>query len=136
MGLPNSQLQILAAIENELQADQNLAAAFLAFTSVTQSADMPAAEQLETPISRTGWRTSLRKGLPTFPGRLIAAIVATAAAVVIALAALLTAVPGGNRNRCGPVDPAFRAGYAATCVPHSPGGQYPLPHPRTFKGHA
>jgi hypothetical protein len=62
MGLPNSQLQILAAIDNELQEDQSLAAAFSAFTDVTQSTDMPAAEQLETSNSPAGRRRCRRRG--------------------------------------------------------------------------
>ena len=47
--LPGSQrhvLAVLAAIQNELQADAELAAAFSAFTSVTFDAAMPEAERL------------------------------------------------------------------------------------------
>jgi hypothetical protein len=87
MGFPNGQLQILAAIENELQEDPSLAAAFSAFTSVTRDADMP------------GRRTSRSVGVPTFPGQPLMALAALAAAVLIALAALLVAAPGGGGHR-------------------------------------
>jgi hypothetical protein len=136
MGLPNSQLQILAAIENELQEDPSLAAVFSAFTGATQDADMPAAEQLGTPDSLPGWRTSRRMGLPTILGQPLVALLAFAAAVLIALAALFVAAPGGGRHRCEPVDPAFRMGREATCVPLGPGGRFRLTHLSPLKGHA
>jgi hypothetical protein len=140
MGMPNSQLQILAAIENELQEDPSLAAAFSAFTSATQDADIPAAEQLGTPDSLPGWRTSRSMGLPTFLGQPLVALVAfaafAAAAVLIALAALFAAAPGGGRHRCEPVDPAFRTGREATCVPLGPRGRFRLTHLSPLKGHA
>lgn len=128
MGLPNSQLQILSAIEKELQADPSLAAAFSAFTSVTRSASMPPAEQLETSNSLTGWQSFRRKWLPTFLGRLTMAIVVIVAAVVIVPAAALVALPGGGQKQCEPADAAVRAGYAATCMPLGSGGHLRLPH--------
>jgi hypothetical protein len=136
MGLPNGQLQILAAIENELQEDPSLAAAFSAFTSVTQDADMPAAEQLGTPDSLPGRRTSRSMGVPTFPGQPLMALAALAAAVLIALAVLLAAAPGGGGHRCEPVDPAFLSGRETTCVPLGPRGRFRLTPLNPLKGHA
>jgi hypothetical protein len=48
MGLPNSQLQILEAIENELRiTDPGLTCVFFAFNSVTRNQGMPPVEQLK-----------------------------------------------------------------------------------------
>jgi hypothetical protein len=76
MSLPDSQLQILIAIENELQADPELESAFSAFTSVTQDGGMPAAERLGPPDSPSLWGPSWRGELPTFADRLLIAIAA------------------------------------------------------------
>ena len=76
MSLPDSQLQILNAIEHELQADPELESAFSAFTSVTRDGSMPAAERLGPPDSPSLWRPSCRAGSPTFADRLLIAIAA------------------------------------------------------------
>ena len=118
MGLPNSHLQILAAIENELQADPTLAATFSAFTSVTQSAGMPATERLGTPKLLTGWRSFWRTGLPAFLGRMIVPVVIMVAVLVIALTTTVAVLSAGDRVRCEPASAGVRAGYAtATCTP-------------------
>jgi hypothetical protein len=132
--LPNSQLQILAAIENELQADPSLGSAFSAFTSVTRSAAMPAAEQLRTPNWVAGWRGSRRMRRTAFLGRMIVPVVAIVAAVVIALTAALAAWPESGRDSCEPAGAAAR--YAATCVPPGRGGHLGLPGFRPPMGHA
>jgi hypothetical protein len=132
MGLPNSELQILAAIENELQADRSLGPFFSTFTLVTRSEGMPAAEQLGTPNSLTGWRSFRRLGLTTFLGRLT---VTVAVAVVTALAAVLVALPGGHQNRCEPAGTALRARYATPCVPLGSAGHPLPPYFRPPKGH-
>jgi hypothetical protein len=114
MSLPNSQLQILAAIENELQADPELDSAFSAFTKVTLSADMPTAEQLAAPVSLTGWR-----GRPRLR-RMIVPLVVLVAAFGITLAVVLGALSAGHQTRCGPQDTGgVHAGFALTCVPVS-----------------
>jgi hypothetical protein len=113
MSLPNSQLQILAAIENELQADPELDSAFLAFTSVTHSAEMPAAEQLAAPGSLTGRRGWRRLG------RMIVPLVVLAATFGITLAVVLAALSAGDHTRCGPQGAVVHAGFALTCVPLS-----------------
>jgi hypothetical protein len=112
MSLPNFQLQILATIENELQADPELDSAFSAFTSVTRSADMPAAEQL-APDSLTGWR-----GRPRLR-RMIVPLVVLVAAFGITLAVVLGALSVGDQTRCGPQGAIVHAGFALTCVPLS-----------------
>jgi ferric-dicitrate binding protein FerR (iron transport regulator) len=92
MGLPYSQLQILTAIEKELQADPQLEPAFCAFTRVTRNASMPATEQLRTPARLTDSRVSRRAGLPTFADGLIMAF----AAIVVILLAVLIASRSGS----------------------------------------
>jgi hypothetical protein len=113
MSLPNFQLQILAAIENELQADPELDSAFSAFTSVTRSADMPAAEQLAAPDSLTGWR-----GWPRL-SRMIVPLAVLVAAFGITLVVVLAALSAGHQTRCGPQGAIVHAGFALTCVPLS-----------------
>jgi hypothetical protein len=129
MGLPNSQQRILAAIENELQADPDLTAAYSAFAGVPRSAGMPAAGQLRTRDSLTGWRRSGRTGLPPFLSGMIAA---SAAVLLIGLAAVLAAVVSqGGQNGCGPASTG--ASYPAICVPGlgtASSASSPLPHKR------
>jgi hypothetical protein len=74
--MPDSQLQILIAIEHELQADPQLESAFSAFTSVTRDGSMPAAERLGPPDSPSLWRPCGRAGSSTFADRLLIAIAA------------------------------------------------------------
>lgn len=56
MSLPSSQRRILMTIENELQADPELAATFLAFAHGARQAAMPATEQLAAREWRRFWR--------------------------------------------------------------------------------
>ena len=137
MGLPNNELQILAAIENQLQEDPSLASKFSAFTSVTRSGHMPAAEQLGTPNSLAGWRRSRRTGgVPKFLGRTIVALAAMVAVLVMALEVALVAVLGVGQNRCEPAYTAVRGGAAAACIPLGSGGRLQAPHFRPRKGDA
>jgi hypothetical protein len=76
MSLPDGQLQILIAIEHELQADPELESAFSAFTSVTRDGSMPAAERLGPPDSPFPWGPSWRGEPPAFADRLLIAIAA------------------------------------------------------------
>jgi hypothetical protein len=121
MGLPDSQQQILAAIENGLREDPSLVSKFSAFADVTRAAGMPAAEQLRAPNSLTRWRSFRRTKSPTFPGRmtlpLVFAIVTLTAAGMIALAVVLTALSAGGQNHCEPASAAISAGHAAGCAP-------------------
>jgi hypothetical protein len=113
MGLPNSQRHILAAAENELQADHDLGAAFSAFTSVTRGGAMPTVEQL----SRWRWMASRRSlwrvGSPAFTHRQIVLLVAMMAAVAVGLTtALAAALAGGHQDRCQLAYPSARMCYA------------------------
>lgn len=95
MGLANSQRHILAAIQDELQADPDLAASFSAFASVTRGTVMPEAEQL------AGWRRFWRVVLLTFLDRHILIAVATVACLATVLTLLLAAAsPGNHAYRC------------------------------------
>jgi hypothetical protein len=127
MSLPDSQQLILAAIENELQEDPSLVSKFSAFTSVTRSGGMPAAEQLGTPNSLTRRRSFRRTQSQTFLDQmmlpLVLAIVALAIAGAIALAVVLTALSAGGQNHCEPAGAAISAGHAATCTSPGSGGQ-------------
>jgi hypothetical protein len=129
MSLPDSQQQILAAIENELQQDASLVSKFSAFTSVTRSAGMPASEQLGAPNSLTRWRSFRRMKSPMFLDRMmlpmVFAIVALMAAGAIALAVVVTALAAGGQNHCAPAGTAASAGHAATCASLGSGG-HPL----------
>lgn len=119
MSLPNSQLQILAEIEDRLQADPSLVSVFSAFNSVTHSARMPAVEQLSlTPQWPAGWRRSRRAGSPTFFRRLILPLVPIVAVLAIALTVTLAvAGPGTTRSGCVPRSAAAHTDYAETCAP-------------------
>lgn len=124
MSLPDSQRQILAAIENELRQDPSLVSEFSAFTSVTRSAGMPAAEQLRPPELATFLDRNML--------RLVWGIVALVAAGVIVLAVVLAALSRGGQSHCAPAGAAVTAGHAATCTPLGSGGHPVL---RRFTGH-
>jgi hypothetical protein len=118
MGLPNSRRHILAAIEDELQADPDLAASFSAFTSATRGAVMPAVEQLRPRRWLASWRSLWRVGAPALTN----GQVVFAAAMMVALAAGLTvalavALPGGHQDRCEPAYASTRTCYAIPQVP-------------------
>ena len=117
MGLPNSQRHILAAIEDELQADPDLAASFSAFTSVTRGAAMPAVEQLRLRSWLASWRSLWRGGLPESMNRQIALLVAMMAALAVGLTVALAALLGGHQARCEPACACARTCYAILQVP-------------------
>jgi hypothetical protein len=127
MSLPNSQLHVLAEIEKELQADQDLADQFSDFTSVTLRAGMPAAEQLGASRSLAGCRNSRRTGTRTFRSRLVVALIGMVAGLLATLALVSVAISGGGQNRCQPVAPGSRVSYAMTCVPSDSAGHSILP---------
>lgn len=101
---------VLAAIENELQADADLAAAFSAFTSVTYGAAMPKAERLPARSMLAGWRGCCR-----VLNRRIMLVVAVMAPLAAILALVLAASsPGAQPTGC---EPAYT--FAPAC--HGPG---------------
>jgi len=103
MGLANSQRHILAAIQDELQADPDLAASFSAFASVTRGTGMPEAEQL------AGWRRFRLVGLLALLDRHILLAVAIVACLATALTLVLAAASPGSRNyRCEPFSASTR----------------------------
>ena len=115
--LPAGQRHVLAAIQNELQADTELAAAFSAFTSVTFSAAMPKTERLPARSTLAGWRGCCRAAL----NRRIMIVVA----VVAALAAVLALAPaaswmGGQHTSC---EPAYAFAPACHGPSWAPGGR-------------
>jgi hypothetical protein len=111
--LPGSQqhvLAVLAAIQNELQADAELAAAFSAFTSVTFGAAMPEAERLPARGALAGWRRCRRAFLNRRIMPVVAVVAALVAMLALGLAMALTASSPGGQTRC---DPAYA--FASTC---------------------
>jgi hypothetical protein len=90
--LSGSQRHVLAAIQNELQADTELVAAFSLFTSATSSAAMPRIERLPTWRTLAGWRAGCR-ALLNWRIMLVVAVLAPLAAV--AALALTASPPGG-----------------------------------------
>jgi len=119
-----SQQRILAAIQNELQADADLAASFSAFTSVTSGADMPKAERLSARNTLAGWR----RCCPAFLNRrimlVVAVVAAPAALLALGLALALTAYsPGGQQTGCEPAYAFASACYGLSGAPAGVGGQ-------------
>jgi len=120
--LSRSQRHVLAAIQNELQADADLAASFSAFTSVTLGAAMPKAERLSAPNTLAGWRRC-RAFLNRRIMLVVAAVAASATVLALGLALALTASSPGGQTRC---DPAYA--FAPACpgpssAPAGVGGQ-------------
>jgi len=116
MGLANSQRHILAAIQDELQADPDLAASFSAFASVTRGTVMPEAEQL------AGWRRFWRAGLLRFLDRHILLAVAIVACLATLLTlALAASSPGSHHYRCQPFSASARACHDHPSRPQMPG---------------
>lgn len=120
--LPGSQRHVLAAIQDELQADAELAAAFSAFTSVTFGAAMPKAERLPVRSTLAGWRGCCRAAL----NRRIMLVVAVVAALAAVLALVLAASSlAGQHTSC---EPAYSFAFAPAChgpswAPAGVGGQ-------------
>jgi hypothetical protein len=118
MGLPNSRRHILAAIEDELQEDPDLAASFSAFTSVTRGATMPAVEQLRLRRWLASWRSLWRVGAPALTNGQVVFVVAVIAALAVGLTiALAVVLPGGHQDRCEPAYASARTCYAIRQVP-------------------
>jgi hypothetical protein len=110
--LSRSQRHALAAIQNELQADTDLAAAVSAFTTVTLGAAMPEAERLPAWRTLAGWRRCCRAFLNPRIMLVVATVAASATVLALGLALALTSSPGGQ-TRC---DPAYA--FAPAC--HGP----------------
>jgi len=110
LGLSGSQRHVLAAIQDDLQADTDLAAAFSAFTSATVGAAMPKTERMPTWSRLADWRRCCR----AFLNRRIMLVVAVLApfAALVALA-LAVSSPGSQQTRC---EPAYA--FAPAC--HGP----------------
>jgi hypothetical protein len=108
--LSGSQRHVRVAIQNELQADPELAASFSAFTSVTSGAAMPKTERLPTWSMLAGWRRCRRAFLNRRVMLVVAVLVPFAALVALALAA---SSPGAQQTRC---EPAYA--FAPAC--HGP----------------
>src|SRR6516164_168245 len=110
LGLPGSQRHVLAAIQDDLQAETELAAAFSAFNSATVGAAMPKTERLPACSRLAGWRHCCRAFLNRRIMLVVAALVPSAALVALALAA---SSPGAQQTRC---EPAYA--FAPAC--HGP----------------
>jgi len=110
LGLSGSQRHVLAAIQDDLQADTDLAAAFSAFTSATVGAAMPKTERLPAWSRLAGWRRCCRAFLNRRIMLVVAVLVPFAALVALALAA---SSPGAQQTRC---EPAYA--FAPAC--HGP----------------
>jgi hypothetical protein len=122
--LSGSQRRVLAAIQNELQADADLAAAFSAFTSVTSGADIPKAERLSARNTLAGWRRCCRAFLNRRITLVVAVVAAPAALLALGLALALTASsPGGQQTGCEPAYAFASACYGPSGAPAGVGGQ-------------
>jgi hypothetical protein len=95
-----SQRHVLAAIQNELQADTYLAAAFSAFTSVTFGAAMPESERLPARSMLAGWRRCCRafQNRRTIP--VVTVVAALGAVLAFGLALALAVSSPGGQTRC------------------------------------
>ena len=93
--LSRSQRHVLAAIQNELQADADLTAAFSAFTSVTLGAAMPKAERVSARSTLACWRRCYRAFLSW---RIMLVVAAVAALAAAGLALALTAFIAGRAD--------------------------------------
>jgi hypothetical protein len=110
---------VLAAIENELQADADLAAAFSAFTSVTYGAAIPKAERLPARSMLAGWRGCCR-----ILNRRIMLVVAVMAPLAAILALVLAASsPGAQPTGCAPAYAFAPACHGPSWAPAGVGGQ-------------
>ena len=125
--LSASQRHVLAAIQNELQADAELAAAFSAFTSVTSGAAMPKAERLPARSTLAGWRGCCRAVLKRRIMIVVAVVAALAAVLALALAA---SSAGAAALRCDPAYAFAPACHGPSWAPAGVGGQLQgLPYP-------
>ena len=121
--LPSSRSQrhALAAVQNELQADAELAATFSAFTSVTAGAAMPKVERLPARSTLAGWRAFLK--------RRIMLVLVVAAALVAVLALALAASSTGRQTGCDPAYAFAPACHGSSWAPAGVGGHArPVPY--------
>lgn len=125
--LPASQRHVLAAIQNELQADAELAAAFSAFTSATVGAAMPKAERPAARSTLAGWRAFLK--------RRIMLVVAAVAALAAVLALALAASSAGRQTPCDPAYAFAPACHGPSWAPADVGGQLRASYPPPAYGH-
>jgi hypothetical protein len=124
---PRSRRHVLAAIQNELQADAELAGVFSAFASVTVGAAMPKTERLSVRSTLARWR-----GFLTWRIMLVVALVAALAAV---LALALAASSSGGQVRCDPTYAFAPACHGPSRAPAGVGGQLRGPYPPSAYGH-
>ena len=126
LGLSGSQRHVLAAIQDDLQADTELAAAFSAFNSATVGAAMPKTERLPACSRLAGWRHCCRAFLNRRIMLVVAALVPSAALVALALPASRTV--HGTRER---MHRQARSESAASLVrtPPAPGPPAPQKGP-------
>jgi ferric-dicitrate binding protein FerR (iron transport regulator) len=125
--LSGCQRHVLAAIQNELQADAELATAFSAFTSATVGAAMPKAERLPARSTLAGWRAFLK--------RRIMIVVAAVAALAAVLALALAASSAGRQTRCDPAYAFAPACHGPSWTPADVGGQLRASYPPPAYGH-
>jgi hypothetical protein len=124
------QRHVLAAVQNELQADAELAAAFSAFTSVTVGAAMPKIERLPAWSSLAGWRAFLKRRI------MLVVVVGAALVAVLALALALAAASAGRQTGCDPAYAFAPACHGSSWAPAGVGGHArPLPY-RLRRPHA
>ena len=126
--MSRSQRHVLAAVQDELQADAELAAVFSAFTSVTVGAAMPKFERLPTWRSLAAWRAFLK--------RRIVLIAVLGAALVAVLALALAAASAGRQTGCDPAYAFAPACHGSSWAPAGAGGHArPVPY-RLRRAHA
>jgi hypothetical protein len=118
--LSGSQRHVLAAIQNELQADADLAASFSAFTSATSGAAMPKTERLPAWSTLAGWRRCCRAFLNRQVMLVVAVLVPLAVLVALALAA---SSPAGQQTRCEPAYAFAPACHGPSWTPAGADGQ-------------
>ena len=119
--LSRSQRHVLAAAQNELQADAELAALFSAFISVTVGAAMPKFERLPAWRSPAAWRAFLK--------RRIMLVVVAGATLVAVLALALAASSAGRQTPCDPAYAFAPACHGSSWAPAGVGGHArPLPY--------
>lgn len=113
--LSSSQQHVLAAVQNELQADAELATAFSAFTSVTAGTAMPKTERLPA--------LSLLGGRRAFLKRRIMLVVIVVAVLGPVLALALAACSAGRQTGCDPAYAFAPACHGPSWAPTGVGGQ-------------
>jgi hypothetical protein len=125
--LSGHQRQVLAAVQNELQADAEFDAAFSAFTSVTAGAAMPKIERLPGWSTLAGWRAFLKR-------RIMLAVVVVAA-LGAGLALVLAASSAGRQAPCDPAYAFAPACHGSHWAPSGTGGQLEVSYPPPVYSH-